>query len=114
MIDELKLALLDAVKIAIQLHLPYVSTLSRRLHEEGGVEESILNDVNDLAMDMAIAKHLKKLTPEYARQMAEKLNGFAAIYAQACKHDANQILVQAVMNSFRLLAVQLMEAAKIL
>lgn len=109
----LRKALEDAVKIAIQSHLPYVSTLSRRLHEEGGMEESILNDVNDLAMDMAIAKHMEKLTPEYARAMAEKMNGFASIYAQACKHDANPILVQAVMNSFRLLAVQLMEAAKI-
>lgn len=112
--DELKKALLDAIKIAIQFHLPYVSTLSARLQDAGGVEESILNDVNDLAMDMAIAKNMEKLTPEYARTMAEKMNGFAWIYAQACKHDANQILVQAVMNSFRLLAVQLMEAAKIL
>ncbi len=111
--DQLKDALRDAIKIAIQFHLPYVSTLSARLQDAGGAEE-ILDKVNDLAMDMAIAKHLEKLTPEYARQMAEKLNGFAAIYAQACQNDANQILVQAVMNSFRLLGVQLMEAAKIL
>lgn len=111
--DELKLALRDAIKIAIQAHLPHVSMLSRRLHEEGGVEESVLTEVDNLAMDMAIARHMEVMTPEYARGMAEKMNGFAGIYAQAYTNAADQLLVVAVINSFKLLAVQLMEAAKI-
>lgn len=110
----LRTALQDSVKIAIQSHLPHVSMLSRRLHSGRGVEQRIMGEVDDLAMDMAIVKHMEVITPEYARAMAEKMNSFARIYADTCKNDTDQMLVVAVINSFRLCAAQLMGAAEIL
>lgn len=110
----LRKALEDSLKIAIQSHLPHVSMLSRRLHAEGGVEKSVMGEVDDLAMDIAIVRHLEMITAEYARTMAGKMSSFARIYAQVCKDDADQLLVVAVINSFRLCAAQLMGAAELL
>lgn len=112
--NVLQKALEDSIKIAIQSHLPHVSMLSRRLHAEGGVEQRIMGEVDDLAMDMAIVKHMEVITPEYARAMAEKMSSFARIYADTCKNDTDQLLMVAVINSFRLCAAQLMGAAEIL